>query len=375
MIHTDEESLAWAAEDFGHYTHLRPQGVLRPASAADIQAALAEGLVLRPRGEGHSTAGQAQISDGVVVDMRGLRTVHPVTADHIDVDAGARWSSVLAATLPVGLTPPVLTDYLELSVGGTLSAGGIGGAAHQHGLQVDNVLELQVLTPDGETRVCAAGDSLFDLVRGGGGAHGVILRAKLRLVPAPTHARRYSLRYPDLSSFLADHRMLVADRRFHYLEGQAKPGWAYEIEAVRYHSSPPPDDAALLAGLAYTHIEAVDFLNRVAAGERFLRSIGDWDRPHPWIELLLPDTATDEFLTALTTEHFTENDVVLIYPFDTGLTTAPRPAVPASPVAFLVALLRTAADEADLTRLLASNEELRGRALEAGGTIYLDRAP
>ncbi len=38
---------------------------------------------------------------------------------------------------------PVLTDFIELSVGGTLSVGGIGGATQHYRLQIDNVLELE----------------------------------------------------------------------------------------------------------------------------------------------------------------------------------------------------------------------------------------
>src|ERR1043165_8191271 len=132
VIITDEAVLSWAADDFGHIAHTRPTGVIRPGSVSEIQAALADGLRLRPRGEGHSTAGQAQIRHGVVVDMRGLNAV-TVSDGHAVAEAGARWSTVLATTLPLGLTPPVLTDYQELSVGGTLSVGGIGGMSHQHG--------------------------------------------------------------------------------------------------------------------------------------------------------------------------------------------------------------------------------------------------
>jgi FAD/FMN-containing dehydrogenase len=116
----DDEIPRWAADDFGHHTHLRPAGVPRPTSVADIQQ--------------------------------------------------------------------VLTDYLELSVGGTLSAGGIGGATHRHGRQVDHVRSLEVLTPDGRIVIRGPGDELFDRVRGGAGRPGIIPRATLPLVPAPTHA-------------------------------------------------------------------------------------------------------------------------------------------------------------------------------------------
>lgn len=49
--------------------------------------------------------------------MTSLRTVHEVTDGHLVVDAGARWQDVVAVALQHGLTPPVLTDYLELTGG------------------------------------------------------------------------------------------------------------------------------------------------------------------------------------------------------------------------------------------------------------------
>ncbi len=84
-----------------------------------------------------------------MIDMRCLRTVHRVESDRVVVDAGATWSEVLAATLPRGLTPPVLTDYLGLSVGGTLVVGGVGGTISRFGLQSDNVVEMDVRHREG----------------------------------------------------------------------------------------------------------------------------------------------------------------------------------------------------------------------------------
>ncbi len=76
---------------------------------------------------------------------RSARVQH----DKIVVDAGAKWSEVLAATLPQGKTPPVLCDYLELSVGGTIVVGGVGGTTSRYGVQADNVLEMDVVTGKG----------------------------------------------------------------------------------------------------------------------------------------------------------------------------------------------------------------------------------
>ena len=82
------------------------------------------------------------------------------------VDAGVRWIELLQATVPQGKSPPTLTDFIELSIGGTLSVGGIGGQAFRWGLQVDNVLELEVITGRGELGALRdSGSQLWHLVR------------------------------------------------------------------------------------------------------------------------------------------------------------------------------------------------------------------
>jgi cytokinin dehydrogenase len=155
----DARILAAAADDFGHIIHKNPQAVLKPTSIADIVQLMrwagSRGLKVAPRGEGHSTFGRAMTDGGLVVDMRALRTIHHLQSDRMVVDAGATYSTVLDATLPYGLTPPVLTNYLELSVGGTLAVGGIGGTTYRHGMQTDNVLAMNVVTGDGRELACS----------------------------------------------------------------------------------------------------------------------------------------------------------------------------------------------------------------------------
>ncbi len=158
---------------------------------------------------------RAQVRAGIVIDMTRLSTVHVVQNDRVVVDAGAKWSEVLSATLPQGLTPPVLTDYLELSVGGTLAVGGIGATTSRFDMQRDNVLELDVVTGTGEKVTCSAHNNaeLFDTVRAGLGQVAVIARATLKLISAPQQVRRYLLMYPDLKAMLTDERLLAADNQ------------------------------------------------------------------------------------------------------------------------------------------------------------------
>ncbi|MFF9765566.1 FAD-binding protein [Streptomyces sp. NPDC014636] len=88
------------------------------------------------RGGGPSLYGQSQAGGGVVVDLGAMNLVGPVTGKQITVLTGALWREVLSATLPYCRTPPVLTDYLGAGVGGVLSAGGLCGATHRHGLRL-----------------------------------------------------------------------------------------------------------------------------------------------------------------------------------------------------------------------------------------------
>uniref|UniRef100_A0A453T966 FAD-binding PCMH-type domain-containing protein n=1 Tax=Aegilops tauschii subsp. strangulata TaxID=200361 RepID=A0A453T966_AEGTS len=105
-----------------------------------------------------------------------------------DVPGGALWEEVLHwAVSNHGLAPASWTDYLRLTVGGTLSNGGVSGQSFRYGPQVSNVAELEVVTGEGECRVCSpsAHPDLFFAVLGGLGQFGVITRARIPLSPAP----------------------------------------------------------------------------------------------------------------------------------------------------------------------------------------------
>uniref|UniRef100_UPI0039BF2868 FAD-binding protein n=1 Tax=Lentzea alba TaxID=2714351 RepID=UPI0039BF2868 len=335
---------------------------------------MAANALVVPRGAGHSTAGQAQARDGVVVDMTVLNTVHEIRPGHVTVDAGARWSEVLRATLPRGLTPPVLTDYLELTVGGTLSVGGLGGASHHHGAQTDNVLALDVVTPTGSLVTCTPDHNreVFDAVLGGRGRNGIIVTAMLRLVPAPETVQWHRLHYGTTSELVADQRLLVRAGSFDYVEGQLKirdGQRVRELEAVSFTS-------ASLDGLRFEESDTQvtsywDFVNRLAAGEPVIRAAGLWDSPHPWCNVLLPDHAVESTLRHLESEGpelYSDFGLILAYPLLRDRIS--RLELPDSELVFLVAALRYAPEDA--TAMQAANEVLVQKALQAGGTLYLE---
>src|SRR5260370_17546954 len=125
-----------------------------------------------------------------------------VHSDRVEVSSGVLWRTLLQATLARGLTPPVLPDYLDLSIGGVLSVGGIGGTSYRYGAIVDHVLELQVVTGMGELETCSPTQQrdLFESVLPGLGQCGVIVKATLRLVQTRTHPLFFHLLSPHLPS-------------------------------------------------------------------------------------------------------------------------------------------------------------------------------
>lgn len=150
----DAAARSLRADDFGHIVHKLPEAVLLPASAGDvartIRWAAQRGSRFAPQGRRHSTFGRAQVPAGTVADMSTLRCIGAVERDSVVVEAGAKWSDVLRATLAQGKAPPVLTEYLELSVGGTLIVGGIGGTTSAFGVQSDNVIDMEVVAGEGK---------------------------------------------------------------------------------------------------------------------------------------------------------------------------------------------------------------------------------
>lgn len=397
----DSASRTAAAEDFGHILHRTPWAVLVPGSVRDIERmvrfarrqdvhiAAARGL-----GESHSTYGQSQVEVGIIIDMSALSTIHEVREDSAWVDAGVRWHELLAATLPSGRSPPVLTDYIELSIGGTLSAGGIGGQAFRWGLQVDNVLELDVVTGRGDLVRCSRWRErpLFDAVRSGLGQFGIIVRARVRLVDVPASARTYTALYDDLHRFMEDQRRLIEDGRFDYVEGFAVPSngsWAWQLEAVKYFApGAEPEDARLLAGLGFQpgtlqvrDSSYFDFVNRLAPLVELLKQLGVWSFPHPWLDMFVPARCAEAFVRevlAETSEADLGQGPVLLYPVRTAELTAPFLRTPTDRHVFLFSLLRTAIPPTpeNVAALVQKNRAIFERLTDIGGKLYpVDAVP
>ncbi len=391
------EILNDAASDFGHIVSLQPFAVLLPGSADDIQKMVVfardQGIKIAgmsKAGDSHSTFGQAQVEAGIVIDMSTLNRIHEINDDHAYADAGVRWLQLLEQTTPLGKTPPALTDYVGLSIGGSLSVGGIGGQSFRHGFMVDNVLELEVVTGRGQLVTCSPTERpfLFNAVRAGLGQFAVIVRARVRLIDVPPQTRTYTALYSDLSAMMSDQEMLLQDGRFDYVQGQAVAneetgsGWLYLLETVKYfEAGEPPDDSMLLSGLGFIPgtEAAVDqsffeFANRLAPIIELLIQLGFWQLPHPWFNMFVPVPEAPSFIQNVldqeTAETIGPGSVILIYPFLKSRVGAPFMALPDSEIIYLFSLLRTAAPPTDPLDMVQRNREIYDALQPLGGKRY-----
>ena len=167
----------------------RPALIARCRGAADIVDAVnlarALDLEVAVRGGGHNVAGRATVDGGLMIDLSPMKGIH--------VDPGARtaraqggvtWAEYNRETQAHGLAS---TGGVVSSTGiaGLTLGGGLGWLLGKHGLAVDNLLSVQLVTADG--RILTASErehpDLFWGLRGGGGNFGVATSFEYRVHP------------------------------------------------------------------------------------------------------------------------------------------------------------------------------------------------
>ncbi len=217
--------------NFGNLFHWMPRFVVSPASARDVAATVAfareHGLTVSTRGAAHSQSRIAISDGGILLSMSSMKRILSTdrSGPAVDVEAGVVWRDLVRHLAPEGLVPPVLTNNLSVTVGGTLAIAGIGLASFRYGTQGDNVRELDVVTGTGEMVTCdrKKNADLFWGSIAGLGQTGIITRARLDLKSTKPMTRTYYLLYHDLASFLEDARLAMDCGRFDAIESWASP--------------------------------------------------------------------------------------------------------------------------------------------------------
>lgn len=396
VLLTDNTSRAANAVDVGSIVHHTPLAVLQPGSVEDICKMVhfcrRHGIKVAARGQGHSTFGQPQVENGLIINMSTLNTIRSISPKGAYVDAGVQWKTLVQSAFAQGLTPPVLTGFLGLSVGGTLSVGGVS-TSYRFGVQVDNVLELEVVTGEGDRITCSQNKhrELFEVVLAGLGQCAIITRTKLSLVPVQPLTRYFALQYSDNATFFSDLRKLLHREEFSglwgSLESNGASGWVYQINAViHFTPSAQPDNYHLLSGLSYDparlkmlELPYLDFHLRADNQTDCYIQMGMWHGViKPWFDVFLPNNVVEQYVgdvwSKLTFEDVGQTGVVLLFPLKHSALTRPFFRVPDDEWIFLFDILTSAPtpepNPGFLQRMLDRNRQLFEQSRALGGTYY-----
>jgi hypothetical protein len=167
----------------------RPALIARCAGADDVVEAVRfareHDLLVSVRGGGHSIAGHSVCDGGLMIDLSLMKSIRvDPEARTARASGGVLWSELDRATQPHGLatTGGIIS---HTGIGGLTLGGGLGHLMRKHGLTVDNLLAVELVTADGEqVRVDAESEpELFWGLRGGGGNFGIATAFEYRLHP------------------------------------------------------------------------------------------------------------------------------------------------------------------------------------------------
>lgn len=376
------------SRDFGRMTTKVPDGVARPTSIEDTQnivcGAARAGIPLAIRGGGHSQGGQCLTDRGIVVDTSLLDRVQPLGPNLVRVGGGARWGAVVDALRGTKRLPPVLTDVADVTVGGTLSAGGLGTTSHRYGLQIGQVDQIDVVTGTGELVRCSRTrePDLFNAVRGGQGQLGLIAEAWIRLRRAGRRMRKFELRYCDFDRFASDLERIVNEGRFDRLRAEIRIHDRQIVLDAGFEYDEVFDDSAVLAGLGYEEVLTIRETGEVGYAGMYPRWAFSRRLHHPWRDWFLPW----ESLRTVLGQPWLDPDTVPrppqswigIYPIRTQEIDAPLLMFPKGELIFAYSILTVLGEAEAATKLAGQLQEvdrelvasLRGKSYLSGGVGY-----
>ncbi len=210
----DEHRKVWNGSIDRH-----PGLIARCTGVADVMAAVRfarkHELLTAVRGGGHSFPGLSVCDGGIVIDLgpiKGMR-VDP-EGKTVRAQAGVLLGELDRETQAFGLaTPAGIVSHTGIA--GLTLGGGTGWLQRKHGLTIDNLQSVDLVTAQGEFLKASATENsdLFWGVRGGGGNFGIVTEFEYRLNPLGPQVMAGPVFWPmeDAPRVLRFYRDWIAD--------------------------------------------------------------------------------------------------------------------------------------------------------------------
>lgn len=246
----------------------RPALIARCCGVADVVDAVnltrKLGLEVAVRGGGHNVAGRATVDGGLVIDLTPMKGIHVDPKNRtVRAQGGVTWAELNRETQLHGLA---VTGGVVSSTGiaGLTLGGGVGWLMGKHGLALDNLRSVQIVTAEGKTSQASKDEEpdLFWAVRGGGGNFGVVTSFEFQLHPVGPMVTGGLIAHPfdcarDLLRFFRDCTVSLPDE--------------HTIFGGLIHA--PDRSGTKLAVLVTCHCGSL------GAGERALRTLKQFGSP------------------------------------------------------------------------------------------------
>jgi FAD/FMN-containing dehydrogenase len=266
----------------------QPALIVQCSGAADVVDAVnfarEQRLVLSIKAGGHNVAGNAVNDGGLVIDLSQMRGVHvdPETQT-ARVQGGATWGDLDRETQLFGLAVPggVVSTT---GVAGLTLHGGVGHLRRKHGLSIDNIVSVDIVTADGQFRRASAteNEDLFWAVRGAGSNFGVVTSFEFQAHPVGPMVFVGAIFYP----FEEAKSILPAWRDFMATAPEELSSLAICWSVPPHPPFPPEIHGAPVVVVAAAYSGPVEEGERVVQPLRELAEpVVDASGPWPWLGL------------------------------------------------------------------------------------------
>ena len=167
----------------------RPALIVQCAGVSDIISSVnfgrTHGIPVAVRGGGHNVSGSGACDGALMLDMSRMKSVrvNPVSRTAI-AEPGVTWAEFDHETQVFGLaTNGGICS--ETGIAGLTLGGGFGWLMRKHGLSLDNLVSVDVVSADGQLKKAsvAENEDLFFGIRGAHSNFGVVTSLEYRLHP------------------------------------------------------------------------------------------------------------------------------------------------------------------------------------------------